>query len=178
MKSESISSSLHCVMISHGLVVVAMYCYLGLSLRPIVSHWKTSFQCFSVQYYYYYNCFMAVCPGLPGWAGTRRIIHPLNYPDHHPTFISFFHLLWSIASSRSIYVLDDLFAQTLSKSSLVYLLLWSPPPHIAYISSPNQCLIFAAHAHTIATCFAVVSRLYHLFLICLSTLYLGLYLLL
>jgi len=23
------------------------------------------------------NRFMAVCPGLPGWAGTRRNIHPL-----------------------------------------------------------------------------------------------------
>ena len=44
--------------------------------------------------------------------------------------------------------------------------LWSIPlglePHIPYISSPNQCLPFAAHAHTIATCFAVVSILYHL----------------
>jgi len=25
-----------------------------------------------------YNCFMALCPGLPGWAGTRRNIHPLT----------------------------------------------------------------------------------------------------
>jgi len=44
---------------------------------------------------------------------------------------------------------------------LVYLLVWSPPPHIPYISSPNQCLLFAAHAHTIVACFAVVSILYH-----------------
>ena len=28
-----------------------------------------------------------------------------------------------------------------SMSSLVYLLVWSPPPHIPYISSPNQCLL-------------------------------------
>ena len=27
-------------------------------------------------------------------------------------------------------------------SSLVYVLVWSPPPHIPYISSPNQCLSF------------------------------------
>jgi len=47
----------------------------------------------------------------------------------------------------------------LSTSSLVYLLVWSPPPHIPYISSPNQCLLSATHAHTIATCFAIVSRL-------------------
>jgi len=32
----------------------------------------------------------------------------------------------------------------------------------AYISSPNQCLLFAAHAYTTTTCFAVVSILYHL----------------
>jgi len=53
-------------------------------------------------------------------------------------------------------------------SSLVYLLVWSPPPHIPCISSPNQCLLFAAHAHTIATFFAVVSILYNLFLVSLS----------
>jgi len=26
----------------------------------------------------YYNRFTALCPGLPGWAGTRRNIHPLT----------------------------------------------------------------------------------------------------
>ena len=58
-------------------------------------------------------------------------------------------------------------------SSLVYLLVGSPPPHIPYISLPNQCL-FAAHAHTIATCFAALSILYHLFLVSLLTPYLEL----
>jgi len=62
-----------------------------------------------------------------------------------------------------------IFLHNLSTSSLVYLLVWSPPPHIPYISSPNQCLLFITHAHTIATCFAVVSILYHLFLVFLST---------
>ena len=66
----------------------------------------------------------------------------------------------------SIYVLDNLFALPLSKSSLVYLLVWSPPPHIPYISSFSQCLLFATHTHAIATCFAVIRRLYHLFLVC------------
>jgi len=45
---------------------------------------------------------------------------------------------------------------------------WSPPPHSPHISLPNQCLLFAKHAHAIAACFAVVPRLYHLFLISLS----------
>ena len=102
---------------------------------------------------YYYNRFTALCPGLPGWAGTRRNIHPLTpiliinqplsasstyYDSQHP--------------SCSIYVLDILFAQPFSKSSLVYFLVWHLPLHIPYISSPNHCLLFAAHARTIATC--------------------------
>jgi len=33
------------------------------------------------------------------------------------------------------------------------------PRHIPYISSPSHCLLFATRAHTIATCFAVISRL-------------------
>ena len=45
------------------------------------------------------NRFTALCQGLPGWAGTRRNIHPLTYPDHQPSSISFFHLPRSIASS-------------------------------------------------------------------------------
>ena len=57
---------------------------------------------------------------------------------------------------------DNLFAQPLSKSSLVYLLVWYPPLHTPYIFSPNHCLLFATHAHTNATCFAVVSTLCHL----------------
>jgi len=43
--------------------------------------------------------------------------------------------------------------------------------HIPYIYSPNHCLLFVAHAHT---CFAVVPRLYNLFLVFLSTPYLEL----
>jgi len=99
------------------------------------------------------NRFMAVCPGLPGWAGTRRNTHP-------PTILI---IIQSLSASSiyhdpsSNYVLGNLFAQPLATSSLVYLLVWSPPPHIPYISSPNQCLLFATHAHTIATSFAVVS---------------------
>ena len=109
------------------------------------SHWlfKTIFY-----YWNYYNRFTALCTGQPGWDGTRRNIHPLTYPDHYPTFISFFHVLRFVASS-----LFNLCA-----------------PHTAYISIPSQCLLFEIHAHAIAACFAVVPRLYHIFLVCLSTL--------
>jgi len=116
--------------------------------------------------------------------GTTRVSwyqnkhSPTHRPDHHPIFISFFHLPRSIASSLfqlGLTCLAIFFAEPLSMSSLVYLLVWSPP-RIPYISSPNQCLLFAAHAHTIATCFAVVSilGLYHLFLVFLLTRYLEL----
>jgi len=98
------------------------------------------------------GCFTALCLGLPGWAGTRRSTHP-------PTILI---IIQSLSASSiyhnpqhppcSNYVLGNLFAQPLSTSSLVYLLAWSPAPHIPYISSPNQCLLFAAHAHTIAAC--------------------------
>ena len=102
------------------------------------------------------------------WVSQYQKKHT-HHPEHHPIFISFFHLKRSIASSRSNCMIGNLFAQPLSTSSLVYLLDWSPPPHFSYISSPNQCLLFAAHAHTIAACFAVVPKLYHLFLLFLST---------
>ena len=58
----------------------------------------------------YYYRFTDLCLGLPRWAGTRRNrcewvnvssgnIHPLTYPNHQSSFISFLHLLWVIASS-------------------------------------------------------------------------------
>jgi len=65
--------------------------------------------------HYYYNRFTALCPGLPGWAGTRRNIHPLTYPDHCPTFVSFSIYYDPQHPPCSIYVLDNLFAQPLSK---------------------------------------------------------------
>ena len=84
---------------------------------------------------------------------------PTHHPDQ-PIFISLFHLPRSIASS--LYAWQS-FCTTSLHVLLVYLLAWSPPPHIPYVSSPNQCLLFATHAHTITTCFAAVSILYHLF---------------
>jgi len=46
------------------------------------------------------------------------------------------------------------FPQSLSNNSLVYLLALHPPLHTPYFSSLNHCLLFTAHAHTIATRFA------------------------
>ena len=110
-------------------------------------------------------------------SGTTRVSRyekkhsPTHHPDHHPIFISFFHLPQYIASSLFKLRAWQYFCTT----SLHVLLVWSPPPHIPYISSPNQCLLFVAHSHTIATCFGVVSILYHLFLVFLSNPYLELF---
>jgi len=50
--------------------------------------------------YYYYNRFTALCMGQPGWAGTRRNIHPLTpCHDHQSSIITFLHLLRSVAFS-------------------------------------------------------------------------------
>ena len=92
------------------------------------------------------NCFMALCPALPGWAGTRRNTHP-------PTILIIVNLYQLLPSTTinsilpvQITCLAIFFAQPHSMSSLVYLLVWSPPPHIPYISSPNQCFLFAQYS--------------------------------
>jgi len=81
------------------------------------------------------------------------------YRGHQSSLICFIHLIWSTESSLFNLQAWQSFPQSLSKFCLVYLLAWHPPFHTPYISSPNRCLLFAAHAHTIATCFAVVPRL-------------------
>jgi len=115
------------------------------------------------------------CLGQPGWAGSRNKHSPTHtYCDHQSSLTCFLHLLWSMASSLFNLRASSLFPQSLSKFSFIYLLVWHPPLHTPYISTSNHCLIFAAHAYTIATCFAVVPRLCHLNLVSLSTLYLEL----
>jgi len=40
---------------------------------------------------------MALCPGQPNWAGTRKKHPPTHtYPNYQSSFICFLHLLWSI----------------------------------------------------------------------------------
>jgi len=104
------------------------------------------------------------CPGQPGWAGTRRNIHPLR-----PIVV-----ISCLLSASSIYCnpwhppcsidMPEVWFHNLSPRFLwsVYLLARHHPLHTPYISSPSHCLLFAAHAHTVTTCFAVVPRLYHL----------------
>ena len=82
-----------------------------------------------------------LCPGLPGWVSTRGNIHPLT-----PILITRQHL--SISSIYydpqhppcSIYVPDSPFPQPLSRSSLVFLLVWAHLLHTPCISSPSHHL--------------------------------------
>jgi len=98
---------------------------------------------------------------------------PTHHPDHHPIFTSFFHLPRSIASS-----LFKLRAWQSSCTTSFHVLIGLPlgmEPSTSYsIHFFTQSVsLFAAHAHIITTCFAVVSILYNLFLVFLSTPYLG-----
>jgi len=81
--------------------------------------------------------------------------------------LSHSHLSWSsiapymLHPSNTIYGilpvhsthLTIFFPQSVSKFCLVYLLAWHPPLHTPHISSPNHCLLFATHAHTICSLF-------------------------
>ena len=97
-----------------------------------------------------------------------------TYPDHQPSFASLLHYYDPWHPPCSIYVPDSLFCTTSLQILFSLPLGLEPPLHAPYISSPNHCLLFATNAHTIATCLAVVPRLWHLFLVSLSTLYLEL----
>jgi len=102
------------------------------------------------------------------WVSRYQKKHsPTDYPDH-PIFISYFQLPQSIASSLFNFVLGNLFAKPLSKSSLVNILVWSPPPHIPYISSPSQYLLFATHAHDMPISLHRVFVFLFLYKLCLS----------
>jgi len=98
-------------------------------------------------------------PGEPVPEETFHPITPILIINYVLSISSIYYDPWHPPCSA--YVPDSVFAQPLSKSSLFYLLVWHPPLHTPYISSPNQCLLFATHARTIATCHAVVPRLFH-----------------
>jgi len=93
------------------------------------------------------------------WNNPGEPVPEETFTHSHPSWssnipICFLHLLRSMASSLFNPCALQSFPQSLSKFSLVYLLAWRPPLHTTYISSPNHYLLFAAHAHIIATCFA------------------------
>jgi len=72
------------------------------------------------------NHFMALCPGLPRWAGTRRNIHPLTpiLIINHPLSVTSIYYDPKHPPC-SIYVLASLFAPPHFVSSLLNLLIWN-----------------------------------------------------
>ena len=99
-----------------------------------------------------------------------------TYPDHQLIFISFLHLLQSIASS----VFNLLAWQSFCTTSLhvLFRLLFGLAPSTSYSIYLFTKSLSSFCNTTIWTCFAVVLRLGHLILLSVSTLYLELYLLL
>jgi len=145
---------------------------------------RCMFTCFvysvNCHYYYYYNNHSTALWILSRTTRVSRCQkkHSLTYYTivviNHPLHASsIFYDPWH--PPCSIYVPDSRFPQSLSKFSLIDLLAWHPPLNTPYISSPNHCLLFAAHALTITACFVVVPKLCHLILVSLTTLYLELY---
>ena len=93
-----------------------------------------------------HNRLTAFTLGLPGWAGTRRNIHPLTpilIIGHPLSTSSIYNDPWHPLCS--VYVLDNPLGQPLSRSSLVFLLVLDPQLHTPCISSPSRHLLFAAH---------------------------------
>jgi len=96
------------------------------------------------------------------WVSRYQKKHsPTHHPDHHPIFISIFHLLRSTASSLFKLRAWQSFCTTSFHVLFALPVGLEPSTSFPYISSPNQCLLFTTHAHTIATCFAVVPKSYH-----------------
>ena len=98
--------------------------------------------------------------------------HSPTHHHDHPIFISFFHLPRSIAS-----FLFKLRAWQSFCTTSFHVLFGLPLGVEPSTSYSIHFFTQPAHAHTIATCFAVVSILHHLFLVFLSTPYLALCLL-
>ena len=109
---------------------------------------------------------MALSPGLPGWASTRRNTHPLTLILIIKHCLSTFSLYCCPEHpSCSIYVLDTLFQQPVSRSSLVYPLVWNPCFILHAFLHP--VIFFSQHMPVPSQ---PVPRLYSLFLISLSQL--------
>jgi len=116
-------------------------------------------------------------------SGTTRVSRyqkkhsPTHHPDHHPIFISFFHLPRSIASS--LFKLQTWQSFCTTSFQILFGLPLGLEPFTSYsihffIQSVSSFCSTCPYHHNL---FAVVSILYHLFLVFLSTPYLELCLL-
>jgi len=110
------------------------------------------------------------CWGQSGWADNRKHSPTHTYCGHRSSHICFLHLL-SIHSLLPVQLMClTVFFHNLFPSFFGLPLGLAPSLYTPYISSSNNCLLFAAHAHTITTCFAVVPTLCYLTLVSLNPL--------
>jgi len=133
-------------------------------------------QCFKKYYYSHFIALWILSRTIQVGRYQKKHSPTHTYRGHHSSLICFLHLLRSMTSS-----LFNVYAwQLFCTISVQVFMVWHPPLHTVhtlYIFSPSHCLLFTAHAHTIATCSAVILRLCHLILVFLWTLYLELCLL-
>jgi len=122
---------------------------------------------------YTHNRFMAswILSGTTRASRYQKKHSPTHtHRGHQSSLICFVHLLRSIASSlfnpRAWQSFSTISVQVFFDLPLGL----APSTSYSIHSSPNHCLLFATHAHTITTCFAVVPRLCHLIIVSLSTL--------
>jgi len=86
-----------------------------------------------------------------GLASTRINLHPLTLI----VVINHLYLLSPSTTIHGILPIQSMCFTVFFHNLQVFFglpLAWHPPPHTPYISSPNHYLLFATHAHTIATC--------------------------
>ena len=110
-------------------------------------------------------------PGRPVPKETFTHSHP-SWSSHILYKLPPFTMIHSILFVQFTCLTDSPFQQSLSRSSLVFLLVLDTLLYTPCISSPSHHLLYAAHAHTIAACSVVIPMLCHLYLISLLAPYL------
>jgi len=81
-----------------GTVTAALSLLRSLSGKWVPAKWRwcaTACSIYNIIHTHTYSWFTALCPGLPGWAGTRRDIHPLT-PEMCCGCLSSFWILWGM----------------------------------------------------------------------------------
>ena len=118
----------------------------SITVGRVELHWNGHLQPYTHYHTHIHNHFTALCPGLPGWACTKRTIHPLTpiLFIRHPLSVSSIYYDPQHPPCSS-YVLDSPFPQPLSRSSLVFLWVWEYI-HTPYISSSNR-IVKHTHIH-------------------------------
>jgi len=118
---------------------------IGLYLPKLyLKHYWSHF--FPDTVYYYYNHFMAVCPGLPRWAGTRRNMHPpipiqiINHPLS-ASFINYDHGILPVQFTCLTVFLHNLSSSLLRSTS------WSSTLHFILHTFFHPATVFFSQQH-------------------------------